>query len=132
MMDAALARLVECPACGCGGADYQPGVTDTTYEGLVYHPRCLKQSRPELFCVVPCCHARIDEGPCAKHPHPPTLEQRLAKSVALTADERWKSVTAATPVIFDKEWTTLGELAGNEKMELEFNADGVLEGGMPF
>jgi hypothetical protein len=85
MLDAALSRLVECPTCGYGVEDFQPGVTDTTYQGLVYHPRCLKHEHPELFCVVPSCHTRTDEAPCTKHPRPLTLEQKLEKSIELTA-----------------------------------------------
>jgi hypothetical protein len=70
VMDAAQSRLLECPACGFGVEQYQPGVTDTTYEQLVYHPRCLKELQPELFCAVASCHSRTDEGPCRRHPQP--------------------------------------------------------------
>lgn len=129
MMDAALSRLVECPSCGFGVEDYQPGVTETVYQGLLYHPRCLKQLHPNLFCVVPCCHTRTDEGPCARHPHPPTLADKLEKSIALTNGGR---LADNTPVIWEGVPTTWGLLSQNEKMMCERNEEGVLVGSDPF
>lgn len=128
-MDAALARFIECPSCGFGVEDHEPGVTCTSYQGLVYHPRCLKQDHPELFCVVLSCHTRIDETTCRKHPRPPTLAEKLQKSIALTTDGR---LADGTPVIWEGIPTTWGTLSGNERMMCERNEEGVLIGGYPF
>lgn len=47
-------------------------------------------------------------------------------------DPRWLTVTAETPVLFDGEMTMWSDLSGNERMECDFGADGVLVGGMAF
>jgi hypothetical protein len=108
----------------------------TTYARVAASVAQEKLEHPERFCVVPRCLWRTQtvsgENPCRKHPRPPTLEDKLVKSIELTADERWKTVTATTVVIWEGVPTTWGELAGNEKMQCEWNDNGVLEGGSPF
>lgn len=59
---------------------------------------------------------------------PPALDAQLRK---MLDDARWADVRDDTPVLFDGEWTTWGNLAGNERMTCEFNAQGELEGGFP-
>jgi hypothetical protein len=50
---------------------------------------------------------------------------------AMDRDVRWAGISAETEVYFDGNWTTWGELAGNEKSMCIFNDDGVLVGGYP-
>lgn len=58
-----------------------------------------------------------------------SLERQLKK---MLDDARWAAVTAKTPVLFDDEWTTWGELAGNDRMMCSFDENGTLTGNMPF
>ena len=44
-------------------------------------------------------------------------------------DPRWAHVTDETEVYWEGNWTTWGELAGNERTECGFNEEGVLVGG---
>jgi hypothetical protein len=52
--------------------------------------------------------------------------------IAADEDKRWLEVDDSTPVIWEGELTTWGNLAGNERDMCDFNKDGVLEGGFPF
>lgn len=59
----------------------------------------------------------------------PAIDLRLR---GLLNDVRWAGVTDDTPVFFDGRWTEWGTLAGNERQECAFNADGDLIGCLPF
>ena len=47
-------------------------------------------------------------------------------------DRQTLDVTPSVPIKWEGKETTLDELTQQEKMSLEVNADGVLEGGLPF
>jgi hypothetical protein len=90
-----------------------------------------KRDHPERFCIVPRCLWRTNggENPCRNHQRPPTLVAKLEKSVELTGQG---PLAADTPVLWDGEWSTWGELTQNERIQCERNAQGVLEGSNPF
>lgn len=57
------------------------------------------------------------------------LNERLTKSVELFKDGK---IPADAPVIWEGEETTWGTLSQTEKMCVELNKDGILEGGYSF
>lgn len=59
-----------------------------------------------------------------------TVDARLTFELKRMADDpRWLRVRSHTMVKYNGHWTTFGSLSGNERMCLEFDSDGTLEGG---
>jgi len=50
----------------------------------------------------------------------------------MASDPRWTTVHAKTRVIWNGTETDFGSLSGNERMQLEFNELGMLQGSDPF
>jgi hypothetical protein len=94
-----------CPVCDTIVSDHEPGISSIMMGGLRFHPNCAQVAAAESG-------DRYEEGQ--------------------DDDSRWALVNAETRVLFEGEWTTWGELAGNEKMECQFNSEGILVGDFPF
>jgi hypothetical protein len=65
------------------------------------------------------------------------FEERMTKleierAKARENDARWLTVTDETPVTFDGELSTWGELSQNERASVEMSESGCLVGGYPF
>lgn len=108
---------------------------------VVSHSSLMAQCRrrePQHAAICAFCYERIPNGvipvTIAKrsvHPHCAESFAHWISDTPAENDPRWLEVNAYTSVLFDDEWTTLGNLAGNERQTLAFNAYGVLGGGLP-
>lgn len=64
-----------------------------------------------------------------------TLRRQLVQSIESVGerqDLRWARVTVATPVLWDGEVTTWGELSQNERASVQMTERGCLVGSNPF
>ena len=80
-MDDAVSKFPECPGCGFGVWDYEPGVSSETHDGMLWHPECLPaeakdEDRDDLLT------RRLEKSVQAtcKHPHETVVDARSTQS----------------------------------------------------
>lgn len=80
----AVSKFPECPGCGFGVWDYEPGVSSKVHDGMLWHPECVPADEPN--------EDRHD-----------LLTRRLEKSVRATCKHTFEAVVDARSTDSDTE-----------------------------
>jgi hypothetical protein len=78
-MSDAVSKFPECPGCGFGVWDYEPGVSSAKHDGILWHPECLPDDAEDADDLLTRRLEKSVQATC-KHQHETVVDARSTQS----------------------------------------------------